>query len=50
MRLREAMSIRGAQSSGALDHDKYAKVGEADNFLLKFRKVGGQSKFHAAQL
>jgi predicted methyltransferase len=28
---------------GALDHDKYAKVGEADNFLLKFRKVGGRS-------
>jgi predicted methyltransferase len=27
----------------ALDHDKYAKVGEADNFLLKFRKVGGRS-------
>lgn len=24
---------------GALDHDKYQKVGEADNFLLKFRKV-----------
>jgi predicted methyltransferase len=28
---------------GAFDHDKYAKVGEADNFLLKFRKVGGRS-------
>lgn len=28
---------------GALDHDKYAKGGEADNFLLKFRKVGGRS-------
>jgi len=24
---------------GALDHDKYEKIGEADNFLLKFRKV-----------
>jgi predicted methyltransferase len=24
---------------GALDRDKYQKVGEADNFLLKFRKV-----------
>jgi predicted methyltransferase len=35
---------------GALDHDKYAKVGKADNFLLKFRKVGGRSSFHAAQL
>jgi hypothetical protein len=22
---------------------KYAKVSEADNFLLKFRKVGGRS-------
>jgi hypothetical protein len=41
MRSREAMSIRGAQSSGALDHDKYAKVGEA--VLLKIRKVGGRS-------
>jgi predicted methyltransferase len=25
---------------GALDHDKYQAVGEADNFLLKFRKIG----------
>jgi len=28
---------------GALDHDKYAKVGGGENFLLKFRKVGGRS-------
>ena len=23
---------------GAKDHDKYAAIGEADNFVLKFRK------------
>jgi hypothetical protein len=28
---------------GALDHDKYAKVGGGENFLLEFRKVGGRS-------
>jgi hypothetical protein len=32
------------------DHDKYAKVGGGENFLLKFRKIGGRSQFHAAQL
>jgi predicted methyltransferase len=26
---------------GAKDHDKYAAIGEADNFVLKFRKPGG---------
>ena len=30
---------------GALDHDKYAKVGGAENFLLKFRKAAVDRSF-----
>jgi predicted methyltransferase len=28
-------------AEGAKDHAKYAAIGEADNFILKFRKPGG---------
>jgi hypothetical protein len=42
--------LLGKEGVSSGSSDKYAKVGEADNVLLKFRKVGGRPMFHAAQL